>query len=55
MTSGFAALLELKTERYSTNMKIQMIYWRTGALSLRAKWSGHEADHSPPSRAEVKE
>jgi hypothetical protein len=26
-----------------------------GALSPRAKWSGREANHSPPSNAEVKE
>jgi hypothetical protein len=26
----------------------------TGALSLGIKWLGHEADHSPPSSAEVK-
>jgi hypothetical protein len=26
----------------------------TGALSLGVKWLGHEADHSPPSIAEVK-
>jgi hypothetical protein len=31
------------------------IYWVLGALSLGVKWPGHEADHSPPSRAEVKE
>jgi hypothetical protein len=26
----------------------------TGDLSLRVKWPGREADHSPPSSAEVK-
>jgi hypothetical protein len=26
----------------------------TGALSLGVKWPGHEADHSPPTSAEVK-
>jgi hypothetical protein len=26
-----------------------------GALPLGVKWPGREADHSPPSRAEVKE
>jgi hypothetical protein len=25
-----------------------------GVLSLRVKWQGHEADHSPPSNTEVK-
>jgi hypothetical protein len=29
-------------------------YAVAGALSLGAKWPGHEADHSPPSSAEVK-
>jgi hypothetical protein len=30
------------------------IQWVPGALSLGVKWPGHEADHSPPSSAEVK-
>jgi hypothetical protein len=30
------------------------IQWVPGALSLGIKWSGREADHSPPSNAEVK-
>jgi hypothetical protein len=30
------------------------IKWVTGALSLRVKRPGREADHSPPSSAEVK-
>jgi hypothetical protein len=30
------------------------IQWVPGALSLRVKWPGREADHSPPSNAEVK-
>jgi len=29
--------------------------WVTGALSLGVKWPGREADHSPPSIAEVRE
>jgi hypothetical protein len=29
--------------------------WEPGALSLGVKWLGREADHSPPSSAEVKE
>jgi hypothetical protein len=28
--------------------------WVKGALSLGVKWPGHEADHSPPSSAEIK-
>jgi len=31
------------------------IQWVPGALSLGVKQQGHEADHSPPSSAEVKE
>jgi hypothetical protein len=31
------------------------IQWVPGALSLGVKQLGHEADHSPPSSAEVKE
>jgi hypothetical protein len=31
------------------------IQWVPGALSLGVKWLGSEADHSPPSSAEVKE
>jgi hypothetical protein len=31
------------------------IQWVAGAISLGVKWPGCEADHSPPSSAEVKE
>jgi hypothetical protein len=31
------------------------IQWVPGALSLGVMWLGHEADHSPPSSAKVKE
>jgi hypothetical protein len=31
------------------------VHWVPGALSLGVKWPGREADHSPPSSAEVKE
>jgi len=30
------------------------IQWVPGALSLEVKWPWHDADHSPPSSAEVK-
>jgi len=30
------------------------VQWVPGALSLEVKQPGHEADHSPPSSAEVK-
>jgi len=29
------------------------IQWVPGALTQRVKWPGYEADHSPPSSAEV--
>jgi hypothetical protein len=35
-----------------TQPSIQLV---PGALSLGVKWPGREADHSPPSSAEVKE
>jgi hypothetical protein len=31
------------------------IQWVPGALSLELKWPGREADHSPPSSADVTE
>jgi hypothetical protein len=31
------------------------IQWVPGALSLGVKWPGREVDHSPPSKAKVKE
>jgi hypothetical protein len=31
------------------------IQWVSGALSLGVKWAGHEADHSLPSIANIKE
>jgi hypothetical protein len=30
------------------------IQWVPGVLSLEVKWPGREADHSPPSSAEIK-
>jgi len=41
-----------RTARGPTQSPIQ---WVTGVLSLEVKWPGREADHSPPSSAEVKE
>jgi hypothetical protein len=40
-----------RTALRSTQPPIQ---WVLGALSLEIKWPGREADHSPPSSAEVK-
>jgi hypothetical protein len=31
-----------------------LIEWGLGAVSLKVKWQKREADHSPPSRTEVK-
>jgi hypothetical protein len=40
----------------TTNVKpIQLpIQWGSGALSLRVKQPGREADHSPPTSGEIK-
>jgi hypothetical protein len=35
----------------STHLPVQ---WVPGTLSMGVKWPGREADHSPPSSAEVK-
>jgi hypothetical protein len=45
----FATMFRLTLGR--TQLPIQ---WAPGALSLWVKQAGHEADHSPPSRAKVK-
>jgi hypothetical protein len=47
----FLFTTESKTALGSTQPPIQ---WVPGALSLEVKWPGREADHSPPSSAEVK-
>jgi hypothetical protein len=36
-------------------MRRLTVYTHEGALSLGVKWQGREADHSPPSSAEIKE
>jgi hypothetical protein len=43
------------TSRMALGPNHPPIKWVPGALSLEIKWLGHEADHSPPSSAEVKE
>jgi hypothetical protein len=47
-----AFITEYRTALGPTQRSIQ---WIPGALSLWVKRPGREADHSPPSRAEVKE
>jgi hypothetical protein len=59
--SEFASWQVQENFLFSTASKLDLlptwslIQWVQGALSLgRVKWLGHEADHSPPSNAEVK-
>jgi hypothetical protein len=40
---------------FSQFNNLKLLYRVRGALSLGVKWPGREADHSPPSNAEVKE
>jgi len=44
-------LLKTRPAMGSTQPPIQ---WVMGALTTGIKWLGHEADHSPPTGAEVK-
>jgi hypothetical protein len=48
----FLSTTTFRTAPWPTQPAIQ---WVAGALSLGLKRPGHEADHSPPSSAEVKE
>jgi hypothetical protein len=58
---GFDSLQELGIFLFTTASRTALgptqppIQWVPGALSLGVKRSGREADHSPPSSAEVKE
>jgi hypothetical protein len=47
-------LLFSTTSRPSLGPTQPPIHWVPGAISLRLKRQGREADHSPPSSAEVK-
>jgi len=57
--SVFDSRRELRIFLFSTMTRSALvptqppIQWVPGALSLRVKQSGHEADHSSPSSAEV--
>jgi hypothetical protein len=48
---GKTFLHSVQTGCVATQPSVQ---WVPGALSLEVKRQGHEADHSPPSNAEVK-
>jgi len=58
---GFDSLLGLGVFLFTTASRTAMgptqplFQWVGGALSLGVKWPRREADHSPPSSAEVKE
>jgi len=60
-TSPFLLITDLVCNRYTYLLyELRMIYsspvqWVPGALFLGIKWSRREADHSPPSSAEVNE
>jgi hypothetical protein len=54
---GFDSQWELGIFLFTTTSRIALgpTQWVLGALSLGIKQLGHEADHSPPSSAQVKE
>jgi hypothetical protein len=53
--AGLGIFLPTTASRTAVGPTQPPIQWVPGALSLRVKRSGREADHSPPSSAEVKE
>jgi hypothetical protein len=52
---GLGIFLFTITSRMALGPTQPLIQWVPGALFLGVKRSGHEADHSPPSSAKVKE
>jgi hypothetical protein len=52
---GLGIFLFTTASRTSTGLTQPHIQWLTGDLSLGVRRPGREADHSPPSSAEVKE
>jgi hypothetical protein len=54
-TSGLGIFLFTTASRTSLGATQPLIQWVPGVLTLEVKRPGHEADHSPPSSAEVKE
>jgi hypothetical protein len=51
---GLGIFLFTTTSRLAVGPTQPPNQWAPVALSLGIKWMGHEADHSPPSSAEVK-
>jgi hypothetical protein len=51
---GLGIFLPTTVSRRALGPTQPPIQWVTGALSVGVKWPGHEADHSPPPSAEVK-
>jgi len=52
---GLGIFLFTTTSKTALEPTQPPIQWVPGALSLQVKRQGREADHSPPSSAEVKE
>jgi hypothetical protein len=52
---GLGSFLFTTTSRTALGPTHPPIQWVPGSLSPVVKWMGHEADHSPPSSAKVKE
>jgi hypothetical protein len=52
---GLGIFLFFTLSRLALGPTHSPIQWVPGALSLGVEWPGREADHSPPSTAEVKE
>jgi hypothetical protein len=52
---GLGIFLFTTVSRMALESTQPPMQWVTGNLSLEVKWLGREADHSPPSSAEVKE
>jgi hypothetical protein len=51
---GLGIFLFTTTSRMAVGLTQPPIQWVSRALPLGVKWPGHEADHSPPSSAKVK-
>jgi hypothetical protein len=52
---GMGIFLFITASRMVLGCTQPPIQWVPGALSMGVKWLGHEANHSPPSSAKVKE